>query len=185
MDSQLHSKRSYGSFFPKNNTLKKAHQNSNYYQKSFNSHSKANYKKNLQQYSYNNDNYNQHRPIDAPSWDIFNGKASNNKGNYGKFGGQQNHSNYAKNFNNRGYSVSDKTTGSTGASDNDGNTIFSELSGFKIIQNGKTVYDETSQEFDFSDSDSDESQKAKFASSVMTIGPNAKEISIPMFAETD
>jgi len=89
-------------------------------------------------------------------------------------------------------SFSDKASRSTGPSDNDNGTgdIFSELSGFKIVRNGKTVYAEADADEDYdlfsnADSESEETQKPKFASSVFTIGPNSKAISVPTFANAD
>jgi len=63
----------------------------------------------------------------------------------------------------------------------------SELNGFKIIQSGKTVHDETEDDFlesptDFKGKRRPDAENVKFAASLMTIGPNAKEISLPSFA---
>jgi len=73
-------------------------------------------------------------------------------------------------------------------SDSNGSHISSELSGFKIIQSGKTVHDETEDDFlepptDFKGKRrADGDEDVKFAASLMTIGPSAKEISLPSFA---
>jgi len=73
------------------------------------------------------------------------------------------------------------------ASESDSNShIPSQLNGFKIVQNGNTVHDETEEDFD-SANESHLSPRAntgfeKYASSVMVIGPSAKEISLPSFA---
>jgi len=138
--------------------------------------------------------YNQQKSNAYPSWNVFNGSYSNNKDNYnqgfGKFEAQQNQYNYAKSLKtnyNKG-SGSDKASRSTNASDNDdgyGSSVFSELSGFKIMQNGRTIHNETKEEVDsFSNAESEleEVAKERFACSELTIGPNAKEISIPSFA---
>jgi len=74
------------------------------------------------------------------------------------------------------------------ASDSDSKEahIQSELYGFKIIQNGHVIHDETVEDVDLFESDDEWPMTAtsneKFAASVLTIGPNAKEISLPSFA---
>ena len=70
--------------------------------------------------------------------------------------------------------------------DSDNAHVSSELNGFKIVHGGKVIHDETEEDFD-SPTDFNFSPKVKtvydkYASSVMTIGPNAKEISLPSFA---
>jgi hypothetical protein len=70
--------------------------------------------------------------------------------------------------------------------DSDNAHISSELSGFKIVRGAHVIHDETEEDFD-SPTDFNFSPKAKivfdkYASSILTIGPNAKEISLPSFA---
>jgi len=65
------------------------------------------------------------------------------------------------------------------------NTFF-ELNGFKIVHNGKTIYSETSDGFESSSTNTDSGSEeynsnTRYASSEFTIGPSAKEISIPLF----
>jgi len=75
---------------------------------------------------------------------------------------------------------------STASESDGGSHVSSELTGFKIVQSGSVVHDETEEDFDFlsesrSSSKSDESG-VKFAASLMVIGPDVKEISLPSFA---
>jgi len=192
MDSQVLTRDYNETAFPKNNKSKKASQPATYnksiYNKPTGPSSKGNYPKNYPQKSQTG--YNQHQPSYYPSWNVFNGPRPSTKGGYGqsyaKF--EEQPYNYAKNYQ-LSYiqeSYSDKASRSTGVSDNDNGSsdIFSELSGFKIVQSGRTIYNEANEEEDlFSDSDSNEAQKPKFASSEYTIGPNARDISIPSFAD--
>jgi len=71
-------------------------------------------------------------------------------------------------------------------SDSNGAHIQSELYGFKIMQNGRTIHDETEEDVDLFESDDEwpmtTTSNEKFAASVLTIGPNAQEISLPSFA---
>jgi len=115
---------------------------------------------------------------------------------YGNYDGyQSSQGNYAKGMKNsyvRG-TQSDNYSRSTNASSNsdgEGNDVFSELTGFTIVQNGKTIYheeDTTASLIDggYSFVAEDQVTKVKYASSVMTIGPNAHEISLPSFAEIE
>jgi len=124
-----------------------------------------------------------------PSWSVFSGNRSNQKvqnGGYGNFDGYQSQTNYAKGMKNSYVRAtqSDNYSRSTNASSNsDGEecNVFSELTGFTIVQSGKTIYHEEEDGYAFVDED--QTPKVKFASSVMTIGPNAHEISLPSFAE--
>ncbi len=63
---------------------------------------------------------------------------------------------------------------SSSASDSDSSGR-SELSGFKVVLNGQTIHDETEDESPY--------YIEKFASSELTVGPNAKNISLPSFLE--
>jgi hypothetical protein len=60
-----------------------------------------------------------------------------------------------------------------------------DLIGFKIAHNGKLLHDDTEDEFgyptDFELSLGLKTEKVKFASSTMVIGPNPKDISLPSF----
>jgi len=69
------------------------------------------------------------------------------------------------------------------ASDSDSSTSHSssELTGFKIVYKGKTIHDETDEDFEKNECTLG-AGNGKFASSVMVIGPNAKDISLPTFA---
>lgn len=82
-----------------------------------------------------------------------------------------------------------KTVYASTASDSEGNgrNNQSDLYGFKIAMQGRTIHDEIEDDVDLFESE-DEcpmgilSSNEKFAASVFTIGPNAKEISLPSFA---
>jgi len=136
-----------------------------------------------------------------PSWNVFNGGNRQPKNNnhihqdFGKTEIQQYQPSYAKNDNkiqNRGYysDLATRSTNATNTSDSDNNGQCSELSGFKIVQDGKTLYDETHE--DMGEYFEEEyqgfgmglySSKSKFASSEMTMVPNFKTISIPLFLQ--
>jgi len=84
-----------------------------------------------------------------------------------------------------------KTAYASTASDSDSNNGCnqSELYGFKIVQNARTIHDEIEEDVDLFESDNDNewpmmgsTSNEKFAASELTIGPNAKEISLPSFA---
>jgi len=68
------------------------------------------------------------------------------------------------------------------ASESDNNSHISELNGFRIVQNGNVVHDETEEDFDSQNefNPKTNTDNEKYASSVMVIGP--KEISLPSFA---
>jgi len=74
------------------------------------------------------------------------------------------------------------------ASDSDSNNANtqSDLYGFKIVQNARIIHDEVEEDLDLFESDNEwpmsSTNTEKFAASVLTIGPNAKEISLPSFA---
>ena len=75
---------------------------------------------------------------------------------------------------------------STASESDGGSHASSELTGFRIVQSGGVVHDETEDDYDSlsesrSSSKSDESG-VKFAASLMVIGPDVKEISLPSFA---
>ena len=190
MDSQVHCS-NYNEFVSKTKSKKTNKQNNmiynnNNFNKGRGPQPRGNYNKN---YLQPNKGYNQQKPQAYPSWNVFNGGYSTKKDNFNQgFEAQQSH--YAKGLkaNYMKGSMSDKAGRSTNASDNDDgycSTVFSELSGFRIMQNGRTIHNETKEEFNSSfdaDSEFEEVAKERFASSEMTIGPNAKEISIPSFA---
>jgi len=195
MDSQVLCRDNHGFMFPRNNKSNKAVQNSkkNSNNKPTGSFPKGNNVKNYQQ-PLPQTSYNQY-PGHYPSWNVFDGSRPSAKSNFNQgLAKPQNQSNYAKNFqlNYMKDSFSDKASRSTGTSDNDNGApgVFSELSGFKIVRNGRTIYAEADADEDFdlfsnADSESEDTQKPKFASSVFTIGPNSKTISVPMFANVD
>jgi hypothetical protein len=130
---------------------------------------------------------NQSRPVFQAQGNRFNGNNKFAKGqNIGKFENQYGMNKYIQGS---GYKSSpDKATRSSyasTASESDGSHTSSELSGFKIVHSGKTVHDETEEDFD---SPTDlgmscrfEEGNGKFAASDMVIGPNAKNISLPTF----
>jgi hypothetical protein len=146
--------------------------------------------------------YHQPKGQSYPSWSVFSGNRSNQKvhgGNqgYGNYDGYQSQGNYAKGMKN-GYvrgTQSDnysRSTNPSSNSDGEGNDVFSELSGFTIVQNGMTIYHEedntTANLIDGGYSfvaEDHQMTKVKYASSVMTIGPNAHEISLPSFADIE
>jgi len=76
------------------------------------------------------------------------------------------------------------STASDSDSSSNNSSSSSELNGFRIIHEGKVVHNEIEEELDspckigLKVEDSYE----KFASSVLVIGPNVQEISIPSFA---
>lgn len=134
--------------------------------------------------------YNPHK---GNPWSVFNGKSSGNKANmnqiFEKFDGYQSQVNYSK-MSKSGYSKGyysdmnyNKSTNASSNSDGEGQDVFSELNGFTIVQNGKTIFYEEDKirtqndEFIMS-----QLAKGKFASSLMMTGPSAKDISIPVFA---
>lgn len=191
MDLQVHNSRSQQGFMvPRKPKAKKTNQHVNYVQSNFNKNVEAVPKKShKQQYSQGSYGYPQQKHAQYPSWEVFDSNRGKTRGNYSngynKYEDQYNQSYYAKNLNlNYRGSSSEKASRSTGISDNDnGKTdIYSDLAGFKIVQNGKIVYDETQEDFGLSDSESEEVLPTKFASSLYTIGPNAKDISLPSFA---
>jgi len=101
----------------------------------------------------------------------------NNAPNFAKFGKGQYQNNYSDQFSKSNYA-------STADSDNN-NNVFSELSGFKVVQNGRVLLNEAGEDFDSSDNETNwlgEIHGAKFAASTLTVGPNAKDISLPSFA---
>ena len=72
-------------------------------------------------------------------------------------------------------------------SDSSGSHVSSELSGFKIVHSGRVLHDETEEDEIEVPTEFDmiwpiEVGTGKFASSVMVMGPNAQEISLPTFA---
>jgi len=110
-----------------------------------------------------------------------------------KFENQFNFDDFANNFGKGSYvknspeKLSWSAYASTASeSDSNGSHISSELSGFKIIHSGKIVHDETEDDIlesptDFKGKRRPDVEDVKFAASMMTIGPNAKEISLPSF----
>jgi len=74
----------------------------------------------------------------------------------------------------------DNASKSTTTSDSD-SSAHSDLSGFKIVHDGKVIHDETEDEvenlFNYGDGN-------KYASSVLTVGPNAQSISLPSFLDS-
>jgi hypothetical protein len=138
------------------------------------------YSKNPSSY-YNNSHH--------ASWAVFNGK-NNGKSNQilEKFDGYHSQHNYlkmSKSGYNKGY-YSDmnysKSTNASSNSDNEAQDVFSELTGFTVVQNGKTLVNENEKNLMRSEILMNQFAQAKFASSQMMVGPNAQEISIPVFA---
>jgi len=136
-----------------------------------------------------------------PSWNVFNSGNRQSKHNnylqrdFGRGDIQMNQPFYAKNDNrnqNRGYfsDMTSRTTNATSTSDSDSNGQFSELSGFKIVHSGKTIHDETYEDMETCFEEEGPvfeigsyTSKSKFASSEMTMVPNFKTISIPLFLQ--
>lgn len=133
-----------------------------------------------------------------PAWSIFSSGSEKSKHSvYHQRESAKNDQFYAKNDNrnyNRGY-YSDKNPrfnnyNSTSDSDNTNSDRFSELSGFRIVQNGEILHDDTYEDVEQYFEDDDfvfgmalAPSKDKFASSEMTMMPNFKNISIPLFVE--
>lgn len=135
--------------------------------------------------------YNQSKSSHYPTWTVFNGKTKGNPNQIlEKFDGYSSQHNYlkmSKSSYNKGY-YSDmnynKSTNASSNSDNEATDVFSELTGFTVVQNGKTLVNENDKNHRVKKDEILMSQfaQAKFASSQMMVGPNAQEISIPVFA---
>jgi hypothetical protein len=99
-----------------------------------------------------------------------------------------NNQSYGKTMGNKNYDKAYKNAYASTASDSDSKEAYiqSELYGFKIVQSGRTIHDETGEDVDLFESDNEWPMTAtnneKFAASVLTIGPNVQEISLPSFA---
>jgi hypothetical protein len=99
-----------------------------------------------------------------------------------------NNQSYGKTMGSKNYNKAHKMIYASTASDSDSKDAYiqSELYGFKIVQNGRVIHDETQEDVDLFESDDEWPMTAtsneKFAASVLTIGPNEKEISLPSFA---
>ena len=135
-----------------------------------------------------------------PSWNVFNGSRSSNKANFGKSEVQKSQNLHLKNVKNnysKGYS-SDKNFRSmnpilSSDSDGSGSSAHSVLSGFKVVQGGKTLHDETAEDLEESIFMASLAKErvlpmeisSRFASSEMTVGPNFKMISLPMFLQVE
>jgi len=138
--------------------------------------------------AYNPSKSNHYNP-----WTVFNGNRSGNKPSHNqileKFDMYQSQSHYAKMSKsgyNRGY-YSDmnynKSTNASSNEDNEATDVFSELNGFTIVQNGKTIfYEEDKCRAKTDEIIMSQLAQGKFASSLMMVGPSANEISIPVFA---
>jgi len=69
-------------------------------------------------------------------------------------------------------------------SDSDSANAYSSLAGFKIVQNGRVIHDETEEEPNKNQPTFHMDKfSGKYASSDLTIGPTSKEISIPTFID--
>jgi len=115
-----------------------------------------------------------------------NQKNYNNKSYYNQSSGDFNFDQFSPNY----AKLNTKTTidnsnwicyASTASESDSGSHASSELTGFKIVQSGSVVHDETEEDFESSSEKLDES-RVKFAASLMVMGPDAKEISLPSFA---
>jgi len=144
--------------------------------------------------------YDQPYVQNYPSWSIFN-ETRPRKGSYNQSMNRTtsayNPSNYSKNLKSsvaKGYLSANemnlKSTMTTAASSEGENNILSELSGFKIVHNGKVIHNEIIDENPGAYFSAPKqpvyigySPKINFASSEYTMGPNSKEISIPIFVE--
>ena len=137
------------------------------------------------------DYHAKHNSNQYPLWSNFNqkrlGKKENSNQASRNYIDQQNSSIYVKTSKNiyaKGYS-SDKSSKSTqpNTSCDSDNNFVSELVGFKIVHLGKTIHDETSDDFDSESIMMKFTSKNRFASSKFTICPNSQEISIPQFVD--
>jgi len=136
---------------------------------------------------YASQQYKQNTQIQSGNYSNTNKSAKkfNPSQNFAKYENQYPINNYAKGNNMKGSPDKyNKIYYASTASESD-SAAQSELAGFKIVVNGKTIHDETEEDYDLAD-DSDKNfdygaGNGKFASSVMTIGPNAKDISLPTF----
>jgi len=149
---------------------------------------------------HTSNHYDQPYVHNYPSWGVFN-ETRPRKGSYNQVlprtTSVYNSSIYSRNLKSsvaKGYlSANEKnfrSTNTTAASSDGENNVFQELSGFRIVHNGKVIHNEILDEtpgayfnapvqpvyFGFT-------PKNNFASSEFTMGPNSKEISIPIFVE--
>jgi len=134
--------------------------------------------------------YYDSRSTNYPSWSVFDGNYNSKKINYdqgyGKYNDQYEQSNYAKTKGgyNKGFFSDNNYSRSTNASSNSDNEG-PDFNGFKIMMNGKVLHDETTDDNELCFNTEPVFQSfpttEKFASSVMTIGPKANEISLPSF----
>jgi len=196
MDSQVRGKTNHG-FSSKNSQKKiKGQRKSDQVCKPL---SRDNLKKNSNLLSQAN--YNAQRNFNAqPAWSIF--SSGNDKPKHSVY----NHRDSAKGDNQPFYGKGDNRSYNRGyysdmprynnyncsTSDSDSNSNqFSELSGFKIVSNGEIIHDDTYEDIEQRFDDDEDavfglalpSSKDKFASSEMTMMPNFKAISIPMFLQ--
>jgi len=114
-------------------------------------------------------------------------KNSNNFAQEERYYVNNNQQSYGKAMGSKNSAKAQKMVYASTASDSDSKGyIQSELYGFKIMQNGRMIHDETEEDVDLFESDDEWPMTAtsseKFAASVLTIGPNEKEISLPSFA---
>jgi len=193
MDSLVRGKSNCGFSASKNNTQRKAKAQHKLTQIN-KPLSRENVKKNSTLLSQAN--HHAHKNFNSqPSWSIFSSGSEKSKNSVYQHRAD-NYQSYAKNDNrnyNRGYySENPRFNSYKSTSDSDGNNSdqFSELSGFKIVQNGETIHDDTYEDArdDFEDEDAVFgmpliSSKDKFASSELTMMPNFKNISIPLFLQ--
>lgn len=131
----------------------------------------------------NNTSYGHHGAYNYPSWTVFDEIAPVRKGSYNQNSGKSSYVKNSHKVNAYNYtSASDKAGWSTQtgtASENETN-LNNELVGFKIAQGGKVIHNEAQDEIFGEELDSTVYSNY-FAASVMTIGPNSDDISLPSF----
>jgi hypothetical protein len=103
----------------------------------------------------------------------------------------ENTCNYRENVKKAALDKKTRLSSASTASESDSSSSHgSELSGFKIVHRGKVVHNEAEEEADLNDNNCTISCKneekrdsnGRFASSLLVVGPNVGEISIPSFA---
>jgi len=203
MDHQVRSKDKKGLPSKSKHTKNKYHNDNhgsfNYTQ--YNMKQRGPYQKEIYHYQYSHEGhgsspyYNQHNKQSSyPCWSVFNGNGSNNKTNNtsqfsGKYEGHQfNYVKSAQYVYNQSSQLdrSSRSTNASSNSDNDGSDAFNELTGFKIVQNGKVIYHEDDETpFGNDPVVMDQRLKGRFASSELTIGPVSSKISMPEFIDIE
>lgn len=135
----------------------------------------------------NNTSYGHHGAYNYPSWTVFDEQVPQRKGSYNQTQGKSSSTNYNAKYNMKSsgynypsaYEQAGWSTQTGTGSESDAN-VNNELAGFKISQGGKVIHNEAQSEIFGEDLDSTVYSNY-FAASVLTIGPNSDNISLPSF----